>query len=95
MAHRHKGPAGHSLPLATTADIPDGSSLVLYSDGVTEAFNKDGSEFGEDRLLNLGHRADGSGDSFLAHMRGQLSEFTEGAEQSDDITIMTINHHGF
>ena len=80
---------------AAPLDIPDGSSLVLYSDGVTEAFNKEGLEFGEDRLLNLGHRADGSGDSFLSHMRKQLSEYTKGAEQSDDITIMTINHHGF
>lgn len=78
-----------------TVSIPAGASLVLYSDGVTEAFNEAKAEFGEERLLNLGHRTVGSGESFLAYLREQLAEFTDGADQSDDITIMTINHHGF
>lgn len=80
---------------AQTLDIPVGSSLVLYSDGVTEALNQGGLEFGEERLLSLGNKVDGVGESFLAYVRHRLAQYTDGTLQSDDITIMTIHHHGF
>lgn len=80
---------------AQALEIPVGSSLVLYSDGITEAFNQDGIEFGGERLLSLGNKMDGVGESFLACVRGRLAGYTEGADQSDDMTLMTIHHHGF
>jgi len=83
-----------SFPVERCA-IPPGGSVTIYTDGVTEAFNRDFVEFGEDRLLNLGYRAGRQDDGLLAYMREQILLFTGDAPQSDDITLMTIQHHGY
>lgn len=75
--------------------IPPGDSVTIYTDGVTEAFNGDFVEFGEERLLNLGYRAGRQDDGLLTYMREQILLFTGEAPQSDDITLMTIQHHGY
>lgn len=75
--------------------IPSGGSVTIYTDGVTEAFNGDSVEFGEERLLNLGYRAGRQDDGLLTYMREQILLFTGEAPQSDDITLMTIQHHGY
>ena len=38
---------------ARSLTLPEGASLVLYSDGVTEAFDQNGDEFGESRLVDV------------------------------------------
>ena len=75
--------------------IPSGGSVTIYTDGVTEAFNGNSIEFGEERLLNLGYRAGRQDDGLLTYMREQILLFTGDAPQSDDITLMTIQHHGY
>ncbi|MGP9833566.1 GAF domain-containing SpoIIE family protein phosphatase [Marinobacter sp. NSM] len=74
--------------------IDPGQYIALYSDGVTEAFNGSGEEFGDDRFLGLGYRAEGKTEPLLGYMRDQLKEFIGNAPQSDDITMLTIHHHG-
>lgn len=70
-------------------------TLVIYSDGVTEAFNVAGEEFGDDRLLQVGNRANVASCSSLVLLREALTRFTGPlVKQSDDITIMAIRHHG-
>ena len=64
-----------------------GDALYLYTDGVTEAMNADGEQFGERRLreeLAAGRWAVGDA----------VERFTAGAEQSDDLTGMTVFWHG-
>ncbi|MDP4548545.1 GAF domain-containing SpoIIE family protein phosphatase [Marinobacter sp. MDS2] len=82
------------VPATEFLEIPTGGSLVLYSDGVTEAFNAAGEEFGEQRLLSLGGRPRGHDECFLTNIRERLVEYTAGAEQSDDITIMILSRQG-
>lgn len=77
-----------------SASIRPDQSITLYSDGVTEAFDREGQEFGEERLLNLGYRAFNQPEGLLGYMREQLLSFASGAPQSDDITLLTIQHHG-
>lgn len=77
-----------------SARIQPDQSITLYSDGVTEAFDREGQEFGEERLLNLGYRAINQSEGLLGYMREQLLSFAGGAPQSDDITLLTIQHHG-
>ena len=66
--------------------------LVLYTDGVTEAFDKDRNEFGEERLLALldriGHAgtAEDLGNAILR----EVSAFAGEALQSDDITVLIV-----
>ncbi|OJS99820.1 hypothetical protein BEE62_06795 [Marinobacter nauticus] len=74
--------------------IDPGQRIALYSDGVTEAFNAAGEEFGDDRFLSLGYRAEGRTEPLLGFMREQLQGFIGDAPQSDDITMLTIHHHG-
>lgn len=81
-------------PVTEFLEIPAGGSLVLYSDGVTEAFNAAGEEFGEQRLLSLGGRPRSYEECFLTNIRERLVEYTAGAEQSDDITIMILSRQG-
>ncbi|MBE0486780.1 GAF domain-containing SpoIIE family protein phosphatase [Marinobacter sp.] len=77
-----------------SAKIGPDQSITLYSDGVTEAFDQNGQEFGEERLLNLGYRAANQGEGLLTYMREQLLSFAGSAPQSDDITLLTIQRHG-
>lgn len=68
-----------------------GDTLVLYSDGVTEAFNPQNECYGNDRLLAdvdgfSGHSAPGITAGLLEKVRA----FAAGAPQSDDIAILAL-----
>lgn len=77
--------------------FPAGSSLVLFTDGVLEAFNPAGEEFGEDRLqsavrstsIDLADRR--SSDRMLQGVISRLDAFVSGAPQHDDITMLVCS----
>jgi serine phosphatase RsbU (regulator of sigma subunit) len=74
----------------TTAELElaPGNMLVLYSDGVTEAVNAAGEEFGESRLLDtLKSRFDLPVESLLQAVVDAVQQFRSG-EQQDDITLV-------
>lgn len=84
---RPTGPAIGLLPEATfetvTLDTNPGDVLVLYTDGLVEAASRDGSQFGEERLLEAvashnAHRADellaGLWNAVARHCDGKLSD---------------------
>ncbi len=72
--------------------IAPGTRLCLYTDGVTEAERADKQQYGEERLLEWmsSQPGDRSAAESVANLLDSLNAFTEGAEQNDDITIMTI-----
>ncbi len=71
--------------------IEPGDCLVLYSDGVTDAQNADGEEFGEDRLFHsLRSVAGQSALTILDHVFDALDAFVAGALQFDDITVLVV-----
>ena len=66
-----------------------GDILALYTDGVTEAFNDEGEEFGEQRLIEaLRRNRDLSSEELLAAILDDLQRFSSGGEQHDDITLI-------
>jgi len=69
--------------------IGQGDLLVLYSDGVTEATNSNYDEFGEERFMEVlkQHRTSPASAIVEAVTRA-LAEFTAGAPQADDITLV-------
>ena len=64
-----------------------GDTLYLYTDGVTEAMNAKGEQFGERRLC-----AEIAAGGW--RIREAVSEFVGDAEQSDDLTGLAIVWHG-
>jgi|GEM_PF-2343141 len=71
--------------------LAPGESLVLYTDGVTEAFNPAGEEFGIQRLMEVITCAGSANAETLAEsLLKATEEFAAGAPQSDDITVAVI-----
>ncbi len=68
-----------------------GDVLIIYTDGVTEARDEDGQEFGEDRLLALvAQPLEERAALTLAAVMRKLDEFVGGAPQHDDITCLVV-----
>ena len=78
------------LPLHTD-DI-----LVTFSDGVSEALNVDGEEFGDDGILACLTDAppDLGPDELVARVIAAVREFTVGEPQNDDITVLVVRFLG-
>ena len=71
--------------------LSPGDVLVLYTDGVTEAFNMYGEEFGEERLMDLVIASHNRGArEILDAILSQVSLFIGEAIQSDDITLVIV-----
>lgn len=70
-----------------------GSHLVLYTDGVTEAEKENKDQYGEERLLSLVNNINkNSVMQITEDILTDVRKFTDGAEQNDDITIMTVKY---
>ena len=68
-------------------------TLYLYTDGVTEAMDVDGGLFGENRLLETLEEYEGlNARSISVGVRRAITDFTLDAEQSDDITMLTMRY---
>ncbi|MCQ2168137.1 MAG: SpoIIE family protein phosphatase [Bacteroidales bacterium] len=74
--------------------ISKGDKLLLYTDGITEAERTDFTQFGEERLLAWVNSLPEDTDSSTAchDLYDEVKKFTDGNEQNDDITIMTIKY---
>ncbi len=67
-----------------------GDRLFFYTDGITEAPNATGDEFGEDRLVDAGRSsAERSAEAIKDHVLQDLSAFTGGAF-ADDATLIVV-----
>jgi len=74
-----------------TLELGPGESLVLYTDGVSEANDATGALFGEERLhacLAQGGAQTAAGT--VDRLLGAVRAFAGGAPQSDDITILVL-----
>ncbi len=75
--------------------LEPGSSLFLYTDGVTEAADRDGNRFGEDMLLRaLNAEPDGTPEEILGTVRKAVDIFVKDAEQFDDLTMLCMRYSG-
>ena len=65
--------------------------LVIYTDGITEAMNKDKEQFGEERLLRaIKKHGELAPQEFAATLAEEIAAFTGGEPQNDDITLVAI-----
>lgn len=81
--------------VAETLNLGTGDTIILYSDGVTEAMNKDGALFSEERLLeSLRTLNEQHPDELLKRILADVHGHADGAPQSDDITILAMQYKG-
>jgi sigma-B regulation protein RsbU (phosphoserine phosphatase) len=65
--------------------------LVLYTDGVTEAFNSADEAYGTQRLIaEIEAHGDGAAAALVERICHSVAEFAGGAAQSDDITLTVL-----
>ncbi len=75
--------------------LDPGDTVVLFSDGVSEALNAAGEEFGDERLEQVASAVKTSSSADIVdRIVASVREFTKGAPQSDDITVMVIRYLG-
>jgi serine phosphatase RsbU (regulator of sigma subunit) len=71
---------------------PD-DTLLLFTDGATEAADKDRNLFGHTALIDaFVQQTNGSLDELLSGILGTLEKFSEGMRQADDITLLLVRY---
>jgi len=75
-----------------TLQLETGDTIVLFTDGVTEACNRAGEEFGEARILGCIRAAGGTPQAILDNIFAAVREFRDGSELSDDITVTVTRY---
>jgi phosphoserine phosphatase RsbU/P len=83
---------GATFPL-NRVRLASGEGIVAYTDGVSEAFDADGTLFGAERLIAaLEPLAREEAGQVTSGVREAVRRFADGATQSDDITILTLRY---
>ncbi|MFN8473621.1 MAG: SpoIIE family protein phosphatase [Anaerolineae bacterium] len=78
-----------------SAAMAPGDTLVLYTDGVTEAINDRDEAFGEDRLVEVvASQRDLSAEALATRIVDAVGEFAAGHPQFDDITLVVLKRLG-
>ena len=74
-----------------TFHLDKGDILVVYSDGLTDAQNRQEEMFGEQRLLKIIQQEAPLGSHALEQkFLKAIEEFTQGMPQTDDITFVLV-----
>ena len=76
--------------------LEKGDRIFVYTDGVTEATSADTELYGMDRVVDAlaAAKKDATPAELLSAVRGSIEKFTEGAEQFDDLTMLSMEYKG-
>jgi serine phosphatase RsbU (regulator of sigma subunit) len=78
-----------------TVTLDPGDLVVVFSDGVTEAFNAEWEEFGNDRLVDcVLANATLPPVALLEQIMAAVHGFVKDAVQSDDVTVVVLRYTG-
>ncbi len=75
--------------------LEPGDAMVMYTDGVTEAFGREHEEYGVKRLVEtldaaLRANPDAGAETIAETILNSVATFVDGAAQTDDITLLVI-----
>jgi sigma-B regulation protein RsbU (phosphoserine phosphatase) len=83
----------HATYEEETLQLEDGDTLVVFSDGVTEALNVAGEEFGEDRLLPcITEHCANPTSVLLDRILATVRTFAASAAPNDDVTALVLRY---
>ncbi len=96
------GPTGLPLGVFSEGDyvshtlrLAPGDTLVLYTDGVSEAFNPSRQQYGIDRLAGLLEKHRGlSPKELVDAVQEDVKQFCSGGAKTDDVTVMALRRAG-
>jgi serine phosphatase RsbU (regulator of sigma subunit) len=78
-----------------TVQLEPGDTIVVFSDGVSEARNAADEELGRERLVTaLGSVRGISSEATLEKLVAAVRDFTAGAPQADDVTALVLRYRG-
>ena len=72
--------------------LTPGTTLFLYTDGLTEAEGKDHAQFGRDNVVAVLHTPSTSAEMLIGTVTDAVQDFVGDAEQSDDLTLFAISY---
>lgn len=72
--------------------LASGTTLFLYTDGLTEAEDKNHAQFGSDNIVKVLTAPSTSAESMVESMTEAVRVFVGDAEQSDDLTLLAIRY---
>jgi serine phosphatase RsbU (regulator of sigma subunit) len=82
--------AGYTV---TQCQLAPGDKIVIYSDGISEAINENGTQFGSRRVRDVVvGRARSGCREIHDRLTSEIREFTQGCEQSDDMTVVVLEY---
>ncbi|MCR4417328.1 MAG: PP2C family protein-serine/threonine phosphatase [Ignavibacteria bacterium] len=85
------GPAFNSKFKTSIVRLEKGDSLIIYTDGISEAMNEEGEEYGEERLIaKVQELHDRSAKEITQLLIEDVQKFSARASYSDDKTIVTL-----
>jgi sigma-B regulation protein RsbU (phosphoserine phosphatase) len=96
-------PTGAVLGLYEDSDYPEhrlrlqpGETLLMYTDGITEASDEDQRPFGIERSVESLARVPATAPpaGYIERLLGDVDHFVAGASQADDITVLALTWHG-
>jgi sigma-B regulation protein RsbU (phosphoserine phosphatase) len=77
--------------VSETVKLFSGDVLILFTDGITEAMNKQGEEFSDKALETLALSiSDKSSQEVVNKIQQEVQKFAEGTTQSDDMTLVVV-----
>jgi sigma-B regulation protein RsbU (phosphoserine phosphatase) len=72
-------------------ELKAGDALILFTDGVVEAFNEEGKEFGNERWLGaIRNLPEWNAQETLNYLMKKVDDFVGATRQSDDITCLVF-----
>ena len=80
---------------AQQVTLAPGTTLLLYTDGLTEAENENHMLYGEERMLDaLGKLKSNAPEAVIDALSESVRQFVGKAEQSDDLTLLALRWKG-
>lgn len=77
-----------------SVQLAPGDSVVLYTDGITEALNEQNEEWGMENFLQTIETESGGGvDSMIQSVRTRLARHVSAQQQYDDMTLLALEVH--
>ena len=77
--------------------LPQDTTLLLYTDGLTEAANRQRQLFGLQRIIDAAQASVEQNrtepDELMGALYDESVRFADGAQQSDDLTMLAIHYH--